>query len=122
MQNYRRGTMETVTWTNGTGSDVSAGDPVWLDGRIGIACVDIDNGDDGAVAVTGVLRLAKDTSTAFTQGQDVDWDDSESECGSLGAGESDDLLHIGKADVAADASDAYLDVDINVPETAEKVA
>lgn len=59
---------ERITWTNGTGSDVAAGDPVVIGSQIGVACVDIADGDSGAVAMEGVFELPKATGTAIPQG------------------------------------------------------
>lgn len=57
-----------ITWTNGTGSAVSAGDPVVIDGQIGVASVDIADGASGAVAMEGVFELPKTAGNAINQG------------------------------------------------------
>jgi len=57
-----------VPFTNGTGSDIAAGDVVELSaGRIGVACGNIADGATGTVDVQGVFELPKDTS-AFAFG------------------------------------------------------
>jgi len=63
-----------ITWTNGTGSDVSAGDPVVINGQIGVASVDIANGAAGAVAMEGVYELPKVSGNAIPQGDAVLFD------------------------------------------------
>ena len=113
MQNYREDT-GIVTWTNSTGSDVSAGDVVNMTNRVGIAITDIDNGDSGAVMVRHVFELAKDSSV-ITMGASVYWDVSESKI-STTQGASDPRAGI--AVEAAATGAAYVDVDINIPRTA----
>jgi predicted RecA/RadA family phage recombinase len=65
---------DRVTWTNGTGSDVASGQPVTVNGRTAVACVDIANGASGALATEGVFQLAKETGKTFAQFDDVYWD------------------------------------------------
>jgi len=113
MQNYRVDT-GIVTWTNGTGSDVSAGDVVNMYNRIGIAIVDIADGDSGAVMVRHVFELAKDTSV-IAMGDEVYWDVSESKI-STTQGSSDPRAGVAVEAAATGAS--YVDVDINIPRTA----
>jgi len=113
MQNYREDT-GIVTWTNSTGSDVSAGDVVNMTNRIGIAITDIANSDSGAVMVRHVFELAKDTSV-ISMGDSVFWDVSESKI-STTQGTSDPRAGIAVEAAATGAS--YVDVDINIPRTA----
>ena len=55
-----------MTWTNDTGSPVASGDPVIINGRVFVACVDIANGSTGAIAGGfGVYEFAKETSKSF---------------------------------------------------------
>lgn len=65
---------ETLTWTNGTGSDVASGDAVVIGTLVGVALVDIANGKSGAVGVVGVYELAAINTAAFTQGAALYWD------------------------------------------------
>ncbi len=58
-----------ITWTNGTGTAVAAGDPVVVVGQIGVACVDIAAGASGALAMTGVYELPKTAGAAIAQGE-----------------------------------------------------
>jgi predicted RecA/RadA family phage recombinase len=108
-----------VNHVNGTGATLSADDVVWLGDRVGIVLADILNGATGAVATAGTFRLPKDATT-FAAGDDVDWDDSESKCSDLaGAPASADIEHIGKCVKAAATGASYVDVEINVPITAQ---
>lgn len=63
-----------ITWTNGTGSDVVAGQAVAVGNQVGVACVDIANGESGAVAMEGVFSLPKATGSAWTAGSKLLWD------------------------------------------------
>ena len=68
-----------IDWYNGTGSDVSAGDVVEFDDKIGIAETDIDSTDTGAVRIEGVFTLSKTTDATagvFAPGKKVNWDTS----------------------------------------------
>lgn len=59
---------KTVTWTNGTGSAVAAGDLVVIGVRVGVAKVDIAAGASGAVAMEGVFEVPKEAALAVSQG------------------------------------------------------
>jgi len=59
---------DTLEYTNGTGSDIASGDLVKVGVRVGVALVDIDNGDSGAVAMAGVHEVDKEASLAVSQG------------------------------------------------------
>ena len=54
-------------------ANLTSGQPVALTDRIGVALVDIANGETGAVSVEGVYTLPKTTGvgTALTQGDAV---------------------------------------------------
>lgn len=74
---------DVLDWTNGTGSDVSSGDPVVMgsagDATIGVALVDIADGASGAVQIAnGVFTLPKVTAAVFKQGESLMWDVSTS--------------------------------------------
>lgn len=66
---------KTITWTNGTGAAVAAGDPVLVGNRIGIACVDIGIDGVGEVDFEGVYLVAK-AAGSYVQGAALYWDDS----------------------------------------------
>ena len=70
----------TIDWTNGTGTAVASGAVVQVGNRqMGVALVDIANTATGSVMVSGVFRLAKNTSDAVTQGQKLWWDATAAE-------------------------------------------
>lgn len=70
---------DTVNWTNGTGEDVEAGEVVVMgaagDATLGVALVDIANGESGAVGF-GVFEVAKVDAAIITQGESLVWDSS----------------------------------------------
>lgn len=58
-----------IDYTNSTGSDISSGEFVILKGRVGIATVDIANGDVGSVEMEGVFEGSALTSETFAEGE-----------------------------------------------------
>ena len=75
MKNYRQ-TGKSLLWTNSTGSAVVSGEMVVVGDKVGVAAVDIANGETGSVWMDGVFEIAKNVSEAFTQGLAVYWDDT----------------------------------------------
>lgn len=76
---WQRG--EAIDYTNGTGSKISANTVILLGSRLAIAGADIEDGETGALIVSGVFELPKeyaDSGKALTAGQEVQWDDSNS--------------------------------------------
>ena len=69
---------KVLTWTNGTGSAVSAGDVVVVGNILGVALVDIANGSTGAVCINGRFTVAKVSAAVIAQGEDLTWDASAS--------------------------------------------
>ena len=67
---------KTVTIT--APSDISAGDVVNIGGIIGIAETDIAENAQGAIRLYGAFKVAKKTGEAYTQGQVLYYDVSES--------------------------------------------
>lgn len=63
-----------MTWTNGTGSAVAAGDVVVVGLLVGVALGDIANGATGEVAIEEVWLLPKDATVAIAQGAASYWD------------------------------------------------
>lgn len=63
-----------VVWTNNTGSTVTSGSPVIVNGRTAVACGDILNGASGTLCTMGVHRFAKETGKTFAQFAEVYWD------------------------------------------------
>ncbi|MCA8932077.1 MAG: DUF2190 family protein [Rhodospirillaceae bacterium] len=68
---------KSLPWTNGTGSDLSSGDPVVIGEQIGILAVDIANGASGTVYMEGVFTVPKVSAAEIGQGESVIWDASE---------------------------------------------
>lgn len=62
-------------WTNG-GTAVSSGDVVVVGQQIGIAMVDIGNGETGSVAFEGEFEVAKVSAAVIAHGEMVMWDSS----------------------------------------------
>ncbi len=65
---------EVIQYTAGT--DISANTVVRIGNLLGVAAVDIANGETGSVKVTGVHRVPKVSGAVITQGQTVMWDAS----------------------------------------------
>ena len=63
----------TMPWTNATGSNVSAGDIVVVNGLIGTPIGNIDNGKTGTLLFLTVINVRKKNET-LTQGNAVYWD------------------------------------------------
>jgi len=70
---------DVIDWLNG-GTDVASGDPVAIgsngDAVMGIASVDIANGETGSVKLTGVFAVAKVDAAVIAAGEYVVWDSS----------------------------------------------
>lgn len=63
-----------IDWTNGTGSAVAAGSVVKMGNTLGVALVDIANGDVGAVSCCGVFTVPKVSGAVIAQGESLTWD------------------------------------------------
>ena len=68
---------DKLTYT-ASGADVSAGDVVEIGSMVGIADVDIADGESGTVTIAGVHEVTKAAGTAWNQGAMIDWDTSAS--------------------------------------------
>ena len=72
---------ETLTWTNATGAAVASGDVVVLgatsNATLGVAMVDIPNGEIGEVCINGVFEVPKVAAAVFAQGESLVFDASE---------------------------------------------
>jgi predicted RecA/RadA family phage recombinase len=90
---------EIIDYTN-SGSAIASGDVVTVGNRIGIAETNIAaTTGNGPVRMEGVFLLAKTTSQAWTQGQDLFWDGTK--LTTVGTGNT----RAGFADVAAASAD-----------------
>lgn len=67
-----------LSYTAGVGEQYSAGDVVVMGDTVGIALVDIGEGETGSVAIEGVFEVPKVSGTAWSVGQKIDWDASAS--------------------------------------------
>jgi predicted RecA/RadA family phage recombinase len=82
----------SLTWTNGTGSDVASGDVVTVGHMIGVASVDIANGASGTVEVEGVFEVPCNSADVIAVGDKLDWDASAGEfVDAIGSAASGDL-------------------------------
>jgi predicted RecA/RadA family phage recombinase len=62
------------TWTNGTGSDVTAGTCVVAGQILACAIVDIANGASGSVKTNYAFELPKVDAAVIAQGESLTWD------------------------------------------------
>ena len=65
-------------YVNGTGSEINVGAVVAIGDLIGVAETNIAIGATGTVITSGVVNIAKKTGEAWTQGQKLYWDPSNS--------------------------------------------
>ncbi len=80
MTSAYRGPGESMTWTNGTGSAVSADDVVVVgDGLLAVCNEDIADTASGVVHFVGEYDLPKVSAAVIAQGEWVIWDVSASE-------------------------------------------
>lgn len=70
---------EIMDFVNNTGDAISVDALVRIGDRVGVACVDIANGDTGSVRVCGVVQVPKLTTDVVGQGDALYFDESESE-------------------------------------------
>lgn len=69
---FQRG--ESLDYTNGTGSKISAGDVLVIGDRIAVAGCDMADGAKGSVEVAGVFLMTKSGTNAISMGQNVYFD------------------------------------------------
>lgn len=67
---------DRIDYANDTGSDIAVGDVVELNERIGVALVDIADGETGAVKTEGHFNLPAVTGSSFSVGDQVYWNTS----------------------------------------------
>lgn len=96
----------TVDYT--PSSDVSAGDIVVLGDMVGVAKLDIDSGDKGSIAVTGIFDVAKGTDAAdiFAVGEPVYYSTADEEATAGEAGN----IRLGTCVAAAAQTDTMVTV------------
>lgn len=69
---------DRLDYVNGSGAKIEAGEVVPMISRIGVALVDITDGEKGAVKTEGVFEIAAATGVAFAVGDNLYWDDTNS--------------------------------------------
>lgn len=104
-----------LTYTNGSGSDISSGDVVLVGSQIGIATTDIANGEVGELAMEGVFEVPKTGGAAFVDGTAIIWDESAGAFVAFGtATAAGDLTHCCIAHGAAASAAVLANIKINV--------
>lgn len=68
-----------MPWTNGTGSAVVSGQPVAVGDMVGVAAVDIADGESGELYLEEVWELPKEAPLVIDQGDTVYFDPSAGE-------------------------------------------
>lgn len=64
----------TVNYTNASGSDIASGDVIVMGHSLGVALVDIADGDTGAVQVAGKVTVPKVSAAVFAVGEKLVYD------------------------------------------------
>jgi predicted RecA/RadA family phage recombinase len=100
---------KVMTWTNGTGSAVVAGEVVAVGTVIGVALGNIASGATGELAIEEVWTLPKEAPLVITQGDKVYWDDTNNRID-----KTDTNVYAGKAFVSAVSAATTVVVKINV--------
>ena len=98
-----------MSWTNGSGADVSADDVVLVGKRIGIALGDIPKTAEGELAIAEVFAIPKAAPLVITQGALVYWDAAD---GNVNVTSTDNTL-AGFAFKAAASADTTVQVKLN---------
>jgi predicted RecA/RadA family phage recombinase len=70
---------EHLEFTNGTGSTIKSGSPVFVGKIVGVALGDVANGAKGQMRTEGVFEFAKKASLAISAGDVVFWDSTPGE-------------------------------------------
>ena len=83
MSNKYKQTGEFIDYTNSTGSQINVDSVVVIgsngDALLGVAMVDIPNGETGAVAIHGVFKkMPKVSAAVIAMGETLTWDVSAS--------------------------------------------
>lgn len=104
---------DTIDYT--AGSAITSGDVVVVGEQIGIALVDIANGDTGTVAISGIFTVPKVSAAVIAQGESVIYDVSASAFDDNAATPATgDVSGCCVAVEAAGASVTTIDVKLNV--------
>ena len=65
---------KVIEWTNNTGGPVTSGTVVVVGDNLGVAAVDLADGESGSVHVDGAHEGPKVSSAVIAQGEEVIWD------------------------------------------------
>ena len=68
------------------GANITSGQPVLIGVLLGIAATDIANGATGIMAVEGVYTITSLTGTAWAQGAQLYWDDTNKRVTNVSSG------------------------------------
>lgn len=71
--NYR-GEGAVIQYSNSSGSTITSGSVVVVGQQIGVALVDIADGESGSVQMEGVFDLPKADAAVIAQGEMIVWD------------------------------------------------
>ncbi len=107
MKNYV-GVGDTMKIT--AGAAITAGDLIATNECVGVAQNDAASGASCVMAIEGVFRLAKNTSTAINEGDLVDWDVSAEEVSKGITPAAGDVENFGIAMETVAAAGAYINV------------
>lgn len=99
----------TMPYTNGGGTAITAGTPVLVGTLLGIALNDIAAGATGELALAEVWNLPKDATLAITQGDQLYWDDTNDE-----VDKTNTNVACGRAYTSALAAATHVQVLLNV--------
>lgn len=107
---------EVIDYTNSSGSQINVDSIVVIGGRLGVALVDIPDGETGSVQISGVMRLPKVSGTAINQGDKIDYDASEAAVTTgIATPATGDVTQCAFAWTDADAADTEADVLLGFP-------
>lgn len=95
---------DVIQFANSSGSAIAANAPVVIGALVGVALVDIPDGESGSVAIAEVYKLPKTSAAVITQGSKVVFDVSASETQAQGfSTATGDVVSFGVAFAAAGA-------------------
>lgn len=97
------------------GSDINSDDIVVTGDTVGVALTDIASGEKGSVMIEGSFEVGKVSGTAWTQGDKLDWDASESAFGKGITTATGDVTGCAIAAYDADSGDTTAEVILTNP-------
>lgn len=103
---YVHGTQDKIDYTPTSATD--AGTVIVQGDLVGITNLDIEADRLGALSISGVWDITKDTSTAHTVGQKVYWDDTNKKLTTTASGNKRIGTVLEAADAAAETARVLL--------------